>query len=479
MGLVNSLKSFINTRLSNTLSANSQRNTYVDVDDFGGARTSISTQANSGGITSILTRRARQQLGLDLSSLSAYDIFQLMDILADSHPDLSYALWNFIRIGNSGYTINVHKLGSTESFKQGEKLISNLIDTLKIPNIDRFEQSRSIDKLINYLLLSVVTRGAVSMEMVLTPDRSDVSFFAPVDPQTITFKFENNRFVPYQRNGTLSLDIPTFFYEGLDEFIDDPYGRSPFLASLNILLFQIQVLNDIKAVVHNQGYPKFDIKILEQVLLNRMPISIRNNEEKKQQWLNDRLKEIINMYNNLEPDDSFVHYDSITVDMVGGGKSGGALIDPQKLMSAIDNLIMTGLKTLSTILGRRSQGQTESYAKMEVKLYLKSVEAIQNVVETVLSRAFTLYLNIKGKQGIVEFKFNPVDTRTELEKAQFEQIALINYAFMRDQGWITQDEAAMLAVGHNAVGEPVNRITNITNKDGQPVSANPDTKPTQ
>ena len=476
MGIVSGLKSVFNTRfLRNSSQSMSDRN--INVDDFGGARTSVPTQVNTGGMPTMLPRVAKSQLGLDETRFKSYGIFELIDILIDAHPDVSYALWNFLRIGNSGYSIHVHKLGSDEPYAQGEKIIARFIDSLKVPNVNRFEKSRSIDKLINFLLLSVVTRGAASFEMVLTSDKSDVAFIAPVDPQTITFKFENNRFVPYQKMGTLSLDIPTFFYEGLDELIDDPYGRSPFLAALNIVLFQLQVLNDIKAVVHNQGYPRFDITVLEQVLLNRMPISIRNNEEKKQKWLNDRLNEIITMYNSLDPDDSFVHYDSVKIDMVGGKAGGGVLIDPQKLMSAIDNLVMAGLKTLSTIMGRRSQGQTESYAKMEVKLYLKSVEAIQSVVATLMSRALTLYLNIRGKQGIVEFRFNPVDTRTELEKAQFEQIALLNYAFMRDQGWITQDEAAMLAVGHKAVGEPLQRINSITNKDGKPVSGNPDTKP--
>ena len=39
-------------------------------------------------------------------------------------------------------------------------------------------------------------------------------------------------------------------------------------------------------------------------------------------------------------------------------------------MHVIDNLIQSGVKTLSTLLGRRGAGQTESYAKIEIKLYL-------------------------------------------------------------------------------------------------------------
>lgn len=456
------------------------------VNDFGGTRTSIPKFVQGGGgVAGSLPRKTQRDLGLDDRTLSTMTVENLMDRLTDAHPDVSFALWNFLRLGNTPYNVTVKKLKTGKRDSAGEKLIKEFFQRLEAPNIVRYEPSHSIDKLLNQLLMSVVVRGACSLELVLTNDLSDVAFIAPVEPSTITFQFQNDRYVPYQDRDKVSLDIPTFFYETLDERIDEPYGRSPILGALNMIMFQMQVLNDIKAVVHNQGYPRFDITILEDVLLQRMPISIRNNEQAKQKWLNDKLKEIIDMYNNLEVDDTFVHYNSVEVNMVGGksGSGGGAMIDPQKLMQAIDGLITAGLKTLSTILGRRSTGNTESFAKMEIKLYLKGVEAIQGVVERIMSRALTLYLNIVGKQGIVEFKFSPVEVRTELEQAQFEQIKLQNVSYKRDQGWIDQEEAGIEATGHSPVGEPDwehlgKGCSTITNKDGSPIAGSVDEKGT-
>lgn len=449
--------------------------------EFGGARTSIPkfTQGGGGYAGMALPKKTQRDLGLDETSFASLSIPDLLDRLTDAHPDLSYALWNFMRMSNSGYTISVSKVGKPDiSFPQGEEDIKAMFENWAVPNAERFEKSRSIDRVINQLIQSIVVRGAAALEVVLTKDKKDVAFLAPVDPSTIEFKFENDRYVPYQDQGKVSLDLPTFFYEGLDERIDDPYGRSPILSAINIIMFQLQILNDIKAVVHNQGYPRLDIKILEEVLLQRMPIQIRNNEEKKQEWLTAKLNEIIQMYSQLSPDDAFVHFDSLEIGMAGGSSHGGALFDPSKLMQAIDNLIMSGLKTLSTILGRRSTGNTESFAKIEIKLYLKGVEAIQEVVESILSRALTLCLNIRGKQGIVHFKFKPLEIRTELEQAQFEQIALMNYAYMRDQGWIDQEEAAMRAVGHAPVKpEPDwEHLRQPRNKDGGTPKGTPDTK---
>lgn len=467
---------------SGEIGTSSNPNYTEPVNDFGGSRTTIPKfSQGGGGLGGALPKKTQSDLGLDERTLSRASIEDLIDTLMDAHPDVSYALWNFLRIGNTDYEITVKKING-KPFAPGEKAINEWIQSLEAPNVMRFESSRSLRKVVNQLMMSVITRGAASCELVLTPDLSNVAFIAPVDPATITFRFEQDRFVPYQDEDKINLDIPTFLYEALDERIDDPYGRSPILGAINMVLFQMQILNDIKAVVHNQGYPRFDITILEEVLLKRMPISIRNNEQAKQKWLNDKLQEIIEMYNNLDVDDTFVHYDSVEINMVGGKQGGGgAMIDPQKLMAAVDNLIMSGLKTLSTILGRRSTGNTESFAKMEIKLYLKGVEAIQEVVERIISRALTLLLNIQGKQGFVEFKFKPVEIRTELEKAQFEQISLQNWAYKRDQGWIDQEEAAMGAVGHEPVGEPdweALEKSKIKNKDGGEVQGQRDEKGT-
>mgnify|MGYP001175484144 CR=1 FL=1 len=459
-----------------------------DVPDFGGSRISIpSFQMGGGGVGSNLPRRTQSELMLDDRTLRTATLEELIDILSDAHPDFSFALWNYLRIGNTPYSIEVYKVGNPEVRDQAsEKLVAQFLQQLDMPNINRFESSRSLKKVVNQLLLSTVVRGACSLELVLYPSLTGVAFLAPVDPATITFQFENGRYVPYQDEDSIPLDVPSFLYEALDERIDDPYGRSPLTAAIQMVLFQLQVLQDIKAVVHNQGYPRFDIKILEEVLLNRMPISIRHNEEEKSKWLRAKLQEVIDMYNDLEPDDTFVHFDSIEIDTVGGKNGGGgALIDPQKLMTVIDNLVMSGLKTLSTILGRRSTGNTESFAKMEIKLYFQGVRAVQEVVERILSRALTVMLNLNGKQGIVKFKFDSVEIRTELEKAQFEQIALQNIAYKRDQGWIDQDTAAIEAVGHPAVSEPDREMLRVSgrNRDGgRPggqIDQNPSAEPSQ
>lgn len=390
---------------------------------------------------------------------------KLLEIMRYNHPDMSQAIWNFQIMGNNSYKVKVTKLDGTEHMS-GKKVIDDFLKSLEYVQSSTFEKNKGIGRVVDQMYEHILIRGATAMEIVMDPTYQTPKYFAIVDPDTIYFEAENGRLIPYQNGGggdrDIRLDIPTFFHEGIDETDTDPYGTSPFLSSLRILAFHMEVLEDIKMVVHNQGYGKYDIKIVEEVLLKRMPVSIRNSEAKKQEWLNARLAEIISMYSKLDPDAAFVHFDSVEVDMVESAK---ATLDPQKLMAVIDSQIQNALKQYSTFMGRRSTGQTEQYARMESRIFFKSVRRLQVIVENILSRALTKVLHINSMQGFVEFKFDGIDLRSEIEKVNFEQIAITNAVAKRDQGFITQDEAAEELTGRKAVGEPDKEMLGVIKND--------------
>ena len=442
-----SIPFFVNERIIEESYASNER--PAPNETFGGSRKTVGLEEGS-------VIRYGKYVKLDDNVFKRYSPTRLLNILKYNHPDVSQAVWNFKIIGNSGYRIRVTKLDGESEHASGQKLIDDFIRRLNFYSSNGFEKSRSLDRVIDQMFDSALVRGAIAMEMVMNKNYDDVLYFAPVDPDTIEFKVENGRLIPYQDK--VKLDIPNFFHEGMDETETDPYGTSPFLSAIRIMAFHQQVLEDLKQVVHNQGYGKYDIKIIEEVLLKRMPIQVRNNEKKKQEWLNEQLRMIIDQYSKLDPDAAFVHFDSVEVGMVDSAK---ATVDPQKMMAVIDTQILGALKQYSTLMGRRSQGQTEQYAKLEIKIFMKSVQRVQFMIESILSRALTKYLNIHGMQGYVFFEFEDTEIRTELEKVNFEQIAIQNAMKKRDNGWITQDEASIEITGKKAAGKPDKEMLGI------------------
>ncbi|QNR70435.1 hypothetical protein IAQ67_28375 (plasmid) [Paenibacillus peoriae] len=438
-----------------------QSERVVPADTFGGSR---KTDVPKDGMIG----KPAKHMKLHDAMFRRYRPTTLLEILKNNHPDVSQAVWNFKIIGNSGYKARATLLDGVTEHKSGQKLIDDFLLRLDFYASAGYEKSKSLDKLVDELIDNALIRGATSIEMVMDRDYEDVLFITAVDPETISFESESGRLIPYQTGSStgrkIRLDIPTFFYEGLDESVKDPYGTSPFISAIQTIAFHQQILDDLKAIIHNQGYGKYDIKIIEEVLLKRMPLNVKQNEAKKQEWLNGQLNMIIQMYQNLDPDAAFVHFDSVEASMIDAAK---ATVDPQKITAVIDAMMNNALKQFSTLMGRRSTGQTEQYAKMEIKIFMKSVQRIQKLIESMLSRALTKYLNINGMQGYVFFEFNDTEIRTELEKVNFEQIAIMNAANKRDQGWISQDEASEEVVGHKAVGDPDKEMLGVQKDDPQ------------
>lgn len=220
----------------------------VPNDTFGGSRKTFDYR-QEGTIT-----KYGKYVKLEDVVFRRYSPQKLLQLLKHNHPDVSQAVWNFKIIGNSGYRIRVTKLDGVSEHASGQKLIDDFIRGLDFYSSSGYEKSRSLDRIVDQMFDSALLRGAVAMEMVMNKDYSDVLYLAPVDPDTITFKVEKGRVVPYQEN--VRLDIPTFFHEGLDETETDPYGTTPFLSVIQTIAFHQQVLEDLRQVIHNQGYGK-------------------------------------------------------------------------------------------------------------------------------------------------------------------------------------------------------------------------------
>lgn len=164
------------------------------------------------------------------------------------------------------------------------------------------------------------------------------------------------------------INTPTFIYEEFDPMVDHPYGRTPILPVLQVVFFHLQVLQDLKAVVHNQGYPRLDISMLENIVLKNIPAQYKNNPDAQHKWLTERMKEMLNHFNSLNPDDALIHWDSVKVEYLKGGNSG-PMIDIKKLIDIIDTQMATSLKTLLTLLSRH-QGSTETYSSIDTRIYM-------------------------------------------------------------------------------------------------------------
>ena len=409
-----------------------------------------------------LSRRYKQHHTIDLTQYAnTASADQLINILIDSNPDVSQAVYSFLRMCNPGFIIKVFN-NNGKPFVKGQKIIDEWVKRCDLQQTNRgFKEDRSLNSFVNKIHLSFFTKGAASCEVALN-DKLEPSYLQPVDPISIWFRRKDQELIPWQLQDVADkkgewegnykkIDIPSFFYQALDARLDDVYGVSPILPVLQVVFFQIQVYQDLQAVVHKAGFPRIEITLMEEILIKNSPPQIRNNAKALTEWLNARKAEIETQYKNIKPDDAAIHYDSVKLQYMGGSQQGLSSYDARALIEVIDAQVIAALKSLSTLMGR-NRGRTETYASAEVQLYIKGVEAIQRVSGLVMGRMLTFCLNMFGQQGYVEFQYLPIELRSKTELAQWNAIRIRNQLMFVALGFESYEEACIELTGHKPSG---------------------------
>jgi hypothetical protein len=403
-------------------------------------------------------RRHQTAHQLDFQQLKRLSAAELLEILVSTHPDISDAVWMFLRLAETPWSIAVSKVsGALDSV--GQRHLEEMLKGIGAPQMGAgFTHSPALSTRIMQTVMMMLVRAAVCIEVEPTPNLRGVRDIHIVDPARIEFRAdENGRLVPWMRADSIPrnipesqrslwqgnykrLDSPTIIWEALDSFPDDPYGREPLLPVLQVVFFEIQVLADLQAVVHNQGYPRLEVKVLQEVLMKRAAEAfpqLKADPKAFQDFVDKQLQAIADYYSALEPDDTITHFDTTELKAVGvEGK--GPTIDVSKLISIIEARIATGCKTFLTMLSRHT-GTAEGARSTDTLIYQKSVAAIQKAAARAWGRALTVALNLMGRQGTVEWTFDAPDLRTPDQQEKDFGARIANAKLLLDQGAV--DEA--------------------------------------
>lgn len=86
---------------------------------------------------------------------------------------------------------------------------------------------------------------------------------------------------------------------------------------------------------------------------------------------------------------------------------------------------------------------------------------MQKATERTLENAYNVALRIKGFQSKADVEFNELNVNDRQKEASADEIEIRNVEAMVRNGWIDNDEAANMIVGHDAVAEPQKAETNV------------------
>ena len=394
-----------------------------------------------------------QLLNLSSKDFDQISPSRLLEVLADLSPEVSRALWDFLRMANPGYTAKALRTKSDAQDKRAQSALDAFIGEMS-------DTHGSFDVVIGRVVMGAFLRGALCAELVLdergrmpldlaTPDPVSVRFRKRTDPVRGDVwqagQWQGRNFVP--------LDIPTFRYTPIDPMPASPYGRPMAAPALFTALFLLGMLHDLRRVIQQQGYPRLDLEIDIEQLLQTAP-QLTTDTTKFNEWVEALVSQVETAYSALQPDDAYIHLSNIKVNRPVGAADSASLSGIDAIITMLERMCVRSLKTMPLMMGITDNvGDVQSNRQWEI--HVAGIKSIQHYVETMLERLFGLALQAQGIQARVEFRFSELRAAERLRDAQSEAMEIANAKSKRDEGWITQDEASETITGSPAVADPL------------------------
>lgn len=351
-------------------------------------------------------------------SRQANDSRTLLKELFKHDPDVSAAVNAYLTVAASAtpWWIVYDQEGNID--REGHKLLSTVMGSLFGKNDYSlgFQLKADLASMCNELRYMALLRGAVAAELILDKNTMP-SELRHVDLATVEWtekapgQYKPEQ-VPPGSSDRINLDIPTFFVTFYKRDATSIYSYSPFVAAINTIAARQQVINDLYRIMRKTGYPRQSIKVVEEVLRKNAPPEAQQDTDQMNTWMRARLQEIATSVSTLSADQVYVHFDSVEPGMLNE-KNPGMEIDIEPIMSTLNAQNQAALKTMATIIGRGESGVNT--ASVESRIFSMHADSLNEPIAHLLSDAFTLALRIMGSLSRVEFGFDKVELRPELE----------------------------------------------------------------
>lgn len=399
------------------------------------------------GLITVPTRR--DHLNDLLTNRQGQSSAQIMESLFRQDPDVSAAVGAYLTLADTPVHFLVKDVNdqidpnATQQVMQIVRALTTVTDYSQ-----GFTFKRDLRGLCQELRTMLMLRGVIGGELVF--DKAQVpNRVQQVDMNDIWwYEKTSGVYKPQQRVAVtgqlIDLDIATFFVAFHRRLPTTIYGESDFVAAINTIAARQQLINDLYRIMHLTGYPRIQIKILEEVMRKNVPASAKNDPVATNNWLSARRDEIAGQFGDLRADQAFVHYDSSEIS-VFNEKRAGAELNISPIMEALNAQNQAGLKTMATVIGRGTSGINTG--TVEARIAAMNADQLNVPLAEFLAQILTFALNLYGVQGFVQVNFEPAELRPNLELEPQRVIKQARLLQDLSLGVISDEEYALMSYG--------------------------------
>lgn len=412
---------------------------------------------------------------LDSDALQRMSPSKLMELLANLSPDVSRALWDFLRMCNPGWTAKALKPRSKTQDRRAQAVLDAFLAQLT-------NHYGAVDVQINRLFIAAFLRGAFAGELVLDAAGRTAVDLATPDPAALRFRKRTDelrgtvwQLCQWQNTELVDLDRPTIRYIPIDPLPGSPYGRALAAPALFAAIFLLAMLHDLRRVVQQQGYPRIDIEVDFEQLKQSMPEEAQEDPDAFTTWINEALAQVMAVYRDLKPDQAYVHSSAIKINRPVGTVDSSSLGAVDGLIKGLERMLVRALKTMPLMMGT-TDGVSEANASRQWEIHVAGIKSLQHLCEQLLEHLLSLALQAQGIAARVEFRFAELRSSEILRDAQAEALIIKNTREKYAAGWIGQDQAAQEGAGVDKADVPEPRAAIGTVGDIATVNPEPGAK---
>lgn len=379
---------------------------------------------------------------ISLGDLQKVSIERIAELLADVSPEVSNGLHIRTILSNTGYEIEAINPANGEKDEAAQKEL----DAMRARVAYNYGTE---DVFYNQLFSTLWLRGAIFSEAIFDAAGKKLIDIATPDPKTLAFRKARdplrgmvNDYGQIQAGQFVSLrNVPTVQYIPLNPFPNRIEGRPIIASSFFIAVFIMAVLRDFKRVVQQQGYPRYDIEIDLEQMKDLMPEDAEDDDGKFEAWAAGVKQAVISYIEQLEPDDTFVHFKGVTVNAPVGALGTNAMTAIDGLFKGLERMAARALKVPPLFMGI-TDGVSEANANRQFEAFLKDLENGQHMIENGIGAQYTLGLQAAGQNAVAKFRFATMRASERLRDAQADLIEATLAQMCAENAWIDNDEAA-------------------------------------
>lgn len=371
--------------------------------------------------------------------------FKAIEIIIDETPDGKQAYNIFLRLANQGVDIKLFNKNTNRQVKRYDVEMREFCSNLGVNN------SEGLDGMIDQLHGSSISRGGMACEVVVESDGRDIRDVLLVDPATfIEYKWieSEHRYAIYQqRTDGRKVDLyeGNFFYVPHQPKVGRPDGTLQFLPAVITMTQFYQLFYDSMHILNRSGYPRYNVTIDEEKLLNSVPANLKATVEQQKEVYQNAFTSVRESLKVIGPDSDFVHFTSTTIDQLGGGINGSG-IDIRAWFEVLEPLVVNAFNMTPVLMGRLKTG-SYSLGTVEFKIVTDTVNSMRRGSKRILEDVINLWARVRGYPVYAVVTHNPIDWEVQKDKLESELKRMEKARRAEEYGWIDHNTAAIDGFG--------------------------------